>query len=142
MPVSWAKAFLWSLSGPGLLLGALFFAASLTPSLIPRDFVMQGVLGGVSFSIGYGLVALGGAIWVYLGLPRLGPRLRKMVLPASAAVAAVISVVFLAQAAGWQNSIRERMSLEPVHTAHPLEVVAIAVVVLLAIILLAQLTGG
>ena len=45
---------LWrSFSGLGLLLGALFFAASLTPSLIPRAYLLQGVLGGVCFAVGY-----------------------------------------------------------------------------------------
>jgi uncharacterized membrane protein len=135
------KTFFWTLSSPGLLLGSVFFAASLTPSLIPRDFVMQGGLGGVSFAIGYGFGALGSAIWTYLGLPRLGARQGKAVLLVSAAIAVAISCVFLAHAARWQNSIRERMTMEPVHTAHPLEVVAIAIAISLAIILLARLIG-
>lgn len=141
MPVSRAKTFFWTLSGPGLLLGSVLFAASLTPSLIPRDFVMQGALGGVSFSIGYGFGVLGGVIWNYLGLSRLGPRQGKMVLLASSAVAVAIFCVFLAQAAGWQNSIRERMTMEPVHSAHPLEVAAITIAVSLLVILLARLIG-
>jgi uncharacterized membrane protein len=44
-----------SFSGLGLLLGAVFLAASLTPSLIPRTFVLQGALAGVCFGVGYGL---------------------------------------------------------------------------------------
>jgi len=32
-----------SLSGVGIALGTLFFAAALTPSLIPRTYVMQGI---------------------------------------------------------------------------------------------------
>jgi uncharacterized membrane protein len=35
-----------SFSGIGLMIGTLFFAASLTPSLVPRSPVIQGVLGG------------------------------------------------------------------------------------------------
>ena len=36
-----------------LLLGLLFFAASLTPSLIPREWLIQGVLGGLVMALGY-----------------------------------------------------------------------------------------
>ena len=42
---------LLSLSGVGLMLGALFFAASLTPTLIPRSYLTQGVLAGACFAI-------------------------------------------------------------------------------------------
>jgi uncharacterized membrane protein len=62
-------------------------------------------------------------------------------LLASAAVAVVISIAILAQDAGWQNSIRARMEMEPVHSAFPFEVATIAVLVLLTIILLARLVG-
>ena len=37
----------------GLSLGLLFFAASLTPSLIPRPALMQGALGGFLMALGY-----------------------------------------------------------------------------------------
>lgn len=43
-------------SRPCLLLGVLLFAASLTPSLIPRGPAVQGILGGVLISLGYLLV--------------------------------------------------------------------------------------
>lgn len=42
-----------SLSGVGLALGALFFAAALTPTLVPRSYLMQGVLAGTCFAIVY-----------------------------------------------------------------------------------------
>lgn len=48
-----------SLSGVGIALGTLFFAAALTPSLVPRTYMMQGILGGVAFGSGYGI----GVLW-------------------------------------------------------------------------------
>ena len=61
---------LWrSLSGTGLLLGTLFFAASLTPTLIPRTYLTQGVLGGGVFAIGYGLGVFWRWLWGYMELP-------------------------------------------------------------------------
>src|SRR5215510_3102350 len=43
----------------GLLLGTLFFAAALTPTLLPRNFVTQGVLSGLSLGAGYGIGVFG-----------------------------------------------------------------------------------
>ena len=67
--------FWTSLSTIGLLLGALFFAASLTPSLVPRTYLTQGVLSGVCFASGYGLGVLLWQIWSYLELPPPAGRL-------------------------------------------------------------------
>jgi len=52
-----------SLSTIGLLTGTLFFAASFTPSLIPRDYLLQGVLAGLAFGVGYLLGVLGVWLW-------------------------------------------------------------------------------
>ena len=40
------------LSTGGWLLGLLFLALALTPSLIPRTFVVQGILCGCAFAAG------------------------------------------------------------------------------------------
>ena len=131
---------LWrSLSGLGLLLGALFFAASLTPSLIPRSFPLQGVLGGVCLAAGYGLGVLFIWLWDYLGLPHMRDRLRRNATWVSAAVAAAIVLWSLWQAAEWQNSIRVLMDLPPVDTAHPTKVGLIAALVAILLILLGRL---
>jgi uncharacterized membrane protein len=141
MPKADVASLLRSLSPLGLVLGALFFAASLTPSLIPRAFLLQGMLGGVCFALGYGVGVASGALWRYLELPLPGGRTRRVATWTAAAVAAVIAIGFLSRAAEWQNSIRERMGMAPVDTAHPLEVAAIAIVVFLVLYLLARLFG-
>jgi uncharacterized membrane protein len=131
---------LWrSFSGLGLLIGALFFAASLTPSLIPRSYLLQGVLAGVCFAIGYGVGILLMRLWEYLDLPIPSERVRRNATWAAAAVAAVIVTGFVLRAADWQNSIRERMQMPPVESARPLEVALIAAGVFVFVMLLARL---
>jgi uncharacterized membrane protein len=133
-------ASLWrSFSGLGLMIGALFLAASLTPSLIPRSFLLQGVLGGVCFAIGYGVGVLCREIWGWLGLPFPGDRLVRALTWAAAAVAAAIVLSFLWKATGWQNSIRARMDMAPVESARPIEVAAIAMVVFVIVAMLGRL---
>ena len=47
---------IWDRLGPdpaGLLLGAVFFVLALTPSLLPRDLLVQGVACGLCAGTGY-----------------------------------------------------------------------------------------
>lgn len=131
---------LWtSLSTPGLLIGVLFFAVSLTPSLIPRPYLMQGVLSGCSFAAGYGLGVFGRWLWFYLELPTLSPRIDRGVRSAALLICGGTAIAFLWQASKWQNSVRSLMGLEPVQTAEPLELALIAIIVFFLIVALARL---
>ena len=71
---NWLERLWRSLSGVGLCLGTLFFAASLTPSLIPRGFLIQGALSGLCFAIGYGIGIAWQWLWRFLQLPEPGER--------------------------------------------------------------------
>ena len=44
----------------GIAFGALFFCLSLTPSLLPRDWLFQGLIGGINAAIGYGIGVFAG----------------------------------------------------------------------------------
>jgi uncharacterized membrane protein len=117
----------------------LFFAASLTPMLLPRGFLMQGVVSGFSLAAGYGVGAFGRWLSVYMELPQPKGRLVRAAKLAAAIGCAVLAAVSLWHAAGWQNSIRELMGLESVDTAYPLEVTLIALAVFAVLWALAQL---
>ena len=131
--------FLQSFSGLGLLLGTLFFAASMAPSLIPRHFVTQGVLSGLAFAAGYGIGVAARGIWRWLGLPE-GERSRGILYlkGAAALVCAGIAIYFLWHSSEWQNSIRSLMTMPPVESARPFAVGAIALAVFLIFVLVAR----
>jgi uncharacterized membrane protein len=122
----WLGRFVATLSTPGLLVATLFFAASLTPSLLPRTYGMQGVLSGFSLAAGYGLGVLGRVLWRYLELPVPRAHAQLVVTSVAAAISAATALLFLRTAAEWQNSIRILMELEPVDSAHPFRVGLIA----------------
>ena len=128
-----------SLSLPGLVIGVLFFAVSLTPSLIPRPYVLQGVLSGCSLAAGYGLGVFGRWLWHYLELPALAPRIGRVIRVLAVAGCAGVAIVFLWQAARWQNSVRSLMGLDPVETAEPLELALVALLVFIVLVALARL---
>jgi uncharacterized membrane protein len=127
-----------SLSGAGLLLGTLFFVAALTPTLIPRTYLTQGALSGVCFAAGYGLGAFLQWVWTYMELPQLKQRTRRDIRRVVAVVCALLALVFLWRAATWQNPVRSVMGLEPVASADPFKVCAIAVSTFLVLLALGR----
>lgn len=133
------QRFLRSLSGGGLVLGTIFFAASLTPSLIPRTFVMQGALSGASFAVGYGIGVAWRWLWQYMGLPEPPHRHLGIIKIVATVLCAGVAVWFLWQASAWQNSIRALMGLEPVAGIRPVEICLIAIAAFLVLVLLARL---
>ncbi|WP_437437212.1 alpha/beta hydrolase [Shinella daejeonensis] len=133
------QRLLFSFSIAGLVLGTLFFAASLTPSLLPRTYVTQGLLSGVAMGCGYGLGVLFECLWRWLELPEPTGRMRLRMTGAAGAICGVIVLVFLWRTAEWQNSIRAIMQLPPIETAHPLYVGLIALAVFLSILLIGRL---
>ena len=139
MKRNWLVWLWYSLSPGGLLLGTLFFAASLTPTLLPRTFLTQGVLSGCSLAAGYCIGVFGRWLWTYLELPAPRGRIMPTAKLVAATICAFVAGAFLWQAAQWQNSIRELMGLKPVASAHPLEVGLIALAIFIVLIGLARL---
>jgi uncharacterized membrane protein len=136
---NWIVRFWLSFSTTGLLLGTLFFAASLTPTLLPRNYLTQGVLSGTSLTVGYGIGVFLHWLWQYMELPEPKARIRQNTKLVAAFACAVIGIIFLWRATGWQNSIRSVMGLNPVDTAHPLEVGLIALATFIVLVALARL---
>lgn len=130
---------LLSLSGVGLMLGALFFAAALTPTLIPRSYLTQGALAGGCFAIGYFAGVLWRRLWHYLELPEPSARARSIANALVAAGCLLVVIVALRRTAEWQNSIRAVMKMAPVETAHPLKVCGIALITFLVLLVLGRL---
>jgi uncharacterized membrane protein len=116
-----------SLSVTGLLVGALFFALSLTPSLIPRPPLIQGILSGCVFAVGYAVGAVLDWFWTYLQFRALDTRLRFWIRLAATVVSGGLVLFCLFNYATWQNAVRAAMQIEPVEEAHLLIVIGVAI---------------
>jgi len=110
----------------GLLLGAVFLAFSLTPSLLPRPPLLQGVLSGLSFAAGYALGVAGLALWRYLQLPSPAARTARAVTVLGYGLSGLLLAGSLWQAKDWQTSIYGLMGAEAPPGSHPLFLLAIA----------------
>ena len=130
------------LTGPfsavGLILGALFWAAALTPSLIPRDGLLQGAIGGLCFSAGYALGTGMMALWVWLGFPVLPRMILKAlrVLSGIAAIAIMLTAAFLAD--GWQDEVRLALDMAPNGGNWPFILLAVGLLLCAVLLLLGR----
>lgn len=101
----------------GIAFGALFFCWSLTPSLLPRDWLFQGLIGGINAAIGYGFgVVVGWAVrrWL-LGSKSWWPLPRKVELYVKFAIVPIVvlaSLYMLYLSAGWQRELAALMDAE------------------------------
>lgn len=115
-----------TLSAGGWLFGLLFAALSLTPSLIPRNVVVQGILSGCAFAAGYGIGVFLEWLWNFLELRWPNRRIARWVGRVCAAGCLVLTIAFLWFWTGWQNSIRSGMGEAPIEATQPLLVALIA----------------
>lgn len=126
----------------GLFLAALFFTASLTPSLIPREAVMQGALGGVVAIIGYHIGRFLGVGWRWLELPRPADRTLRIGEWLLLALGLGVLIFGLSRVAQWQDATRTVMNLPPLEDARPLVILATGLFVFFALWLFFRIVGA
>ena len=127
----WAWSLL-HLDFVGVAFGALFFCLSLTPSLLPRDWLFQGLIGGLNAAIGYGIGVFAGRMVRRFVLRRRSwwppsKRVRYWLKAATVALSATASVLMLIPAAAWQRRVSAVMGIEGPGTFGYLRTLVIAV---------------
>lgn len=125
-----------------VLAGLLLVAASLTPSLIPRDWVMQGILGGVSMTAGYLATQFLLAIWRTLEIPVLPKRWATVAHAVLAVPVMVVLIRCVALAQEWQNAIRERMGMPALEASNTTKMLLLTAVIFVALFLLGRAIQG
>lgn len=124
------SAVLRTICIPSLMFGLFFMSMSLTPSLIPRGALVQGILGGLVAGIGYLCGRIIALIWRTADLPRLPAAASRVVALVWAGAVLALLVWTLARSLPWQNDLRAKMGLEPADQLHLLTLLAAALVVL------------
>lgn len=126
-------------STTGLLLGTLFFALSMSPTLLPRTNVIQGLISGLAMASGYGVGVFGIWLWSYLQLPKPKAYYQRKMQQIAAGIFLLTAVIFLWRASGWQNSLRELMGIEQGPGVQPVIIGLVAILVFLIVLFIARL---
>jgi len=126
-------------STTGLLVGTFFFALSMTPSLLPRTNLFQGLLSGFSLAAGYGIGVLAPWLWNYFELPNPSKKAQKILQIIAAVICTITGFIFLWRASEWQNSIRKLMGMDELAGVQPVIIGITAIAVFLLLLYLARL---
>jgi uncharacterized membrane protein len=130
-----------ALSLPGCWAAVLLLCASLTPSLLPRDGVAQGVVSGISAAMGYGLGVLAAAVW--RALADRGPRPpRRWAWRVFLAAAVVLGTVFFFLGRRWQGQLRELMGMPAEPLGRALLAPVVALIVFAVILAVSRFVAG
>jgi uncharacterized membrane protein len=122
-----------------LILGLLFVAASLTPSLVPRAPVLQGVLGGVVMALGYMAGRMIEVVWNFAEMPVARGDARDVTLGILGLIVLGLVGWSLRVSLIWQNDLRGRMGLDPAEEGHLLLVVLVTLAVFAVLFLIGHL---
>jgi uncharacterized membrane protein len=124
----------------GLVFAVAFFCMSVTPSLLPRGWLLQGAVSGILTATGYGI----GVLLVFIVrrlLDRPAPLLRpnRLAWLILGGISAVLIVVFMILGSGWQRDIHELMGMEPPNRAAYINVLLLTVVLFVMFVAIGRL---
>lgn len=97
--------YLYRYSFIGLVFAGLFLLLSMTPSLLPRSWPIQGVLSGAALVSGYGVGVLLSAVYRYLELPEPAAAQKTRIRQVVAAAFVFFLAWFIYRAAGWNQQV-------------------------------------
>ena len=121
----WLPRYTWSGALGALLLGC----AALTPSLLPRGWLLQGLIAGITAAIGYGVGVTAAWFVAEVTESRVSAGVRRRAWQVLVVVGTVLTVVMLILGAGWQREIHELMGLTPPEGHSSVGIVVVAVLV-------------
>ena len=125
----------------GTAVGMIFLWLSMTPSLLPRGPLFQGIVSGATGAIGYGLGVFG--VWLVRFMqsrpssPR-APRWAWRVLAAVAVVELTIGVFYFSY---WQGNVRDLMGVPQLRWFNYVQAGVLAVILLFVFVEIGQLVG-
>ncbi|MFF0739263.1 alpha/beta hydrolase [Streptomyces sp. NPDC004111] len=122
----------------GVLSATAFFWFSLTPSLLPRPWYFQGLIGGITAATGYALGAVAGRLLRPVVARRFSDRARVRCWQVYYPAALVVSTAAVSWSAHAQRRLRTLQGLEPSLVWHTPMIMLIAIVVCTLLVLVAR----
>ncbi|MBB0243122.1 hypothetical protein FNQ90_03095 [Streptomyces alkaliphilus] len=120
------------------LVALFFFWLSLTPSLVPRPWYLQGVIGGITAAIGYGLGALVATLYRRVAPWRPDETVRARCWLTFHLLTPPLVILLLSRSADMQRELRRLQELPPTLTWHSAMIALISLAVALTLLAIAR----
>ena len=125
----------------GTAVGLLFLLLSMTPSLLPRGPLFQGLVSGAAGAIGYGLGVF--AVWLVRFMQSretspAPPRWAWLLLSVAGAIALTIGILYFHS---WQNQVRDLMGVPRLRWFNYPQSAFLSVLLLFVFVEIGQLFG-
>src|SRR4051812_29750391 len=121
----WLPSYTWS----GTVGALLFGCSSLTPSLLPRGWLTQGIVAGITAAVGYGVGVTIAWFVAELTESRMSAGFRRRAWQGLAVAGPLLCLGMLFLGARWQRQIHELVGLEPPEGYSSVGIVAVAALV-------------
>ncbi|MBJ8344557.1 alpha/beta-hydrolase family protein [Antrihabitans sp. YC2-6] len=123
----------------GLVVAGLFFAWSVTPSLLPRDWMFQGLISGINAAMGYGAGCVLEWLFRKFAVPRIQISQPPDWVTSTVKIAVLLTVVggagyMLILAAQWQRQLTTLMDMAGTSTSAYLRTGGLSLLVAAAVV--------
>ncbi len=125
----------------GTAVGLLFLWLSMTPSLLPRGPMFQGIVSGAAGAIGYGLGVFG--VWLarFMTSRRNSPPAPRWAWPILVVIGLLGVVLGEVYFRSWQDHVRDLMGVPRLQWYNYVQAAMLSIVVLFAFVEIGQLIG-
>ena len=125
----------------GTAVGLLFLWLSMTPSLLPRGPMFQGIVSGAAGAIGYGLGVFG--VWLarFMTSRRNSPPAPRWAWPILVVIGLLGVVLGEVYFRSWQDHVRDLMGVPRLQWFNYVQAAMLSIVVLFAFVEIGQLIG-
>jgi uncharacterized membrane protein len=130
--------YLHSFNFAGTVLGMILVFLGFFPSLLPRGWVLQGVLSGILFTIGYAFGLIISHFYRRFKPKELTLAQKSELRKYTFAILVVVYVVFVIVGFNWQQDVRKLIGQDPEHSIAIIGNVLVTLLIVAFILLIAR----
>jgi uncharacterized membrane protein len=130
--------YLHSFNFAGTVLGMVFVYLGFLPTLLPRGWILQGVLSGILFTIGYAFGLIISHLYRRFKPRELSPATKSKIKKYTYITFAAMYVIAVITGFNWQQQVRKLVGQDPEHSASIIGNTLMMLLVVAGILLIAR----
>lgn len=134
-----AKRYFSRLNYLGLVFGLLFYSFSVLPSLLPRPWVYQGIIGGVSTAAGYGFGVLISVVVRWLFQKEFSNQVKNSARKVLLFLGPVLAIGMTILCHKWQVEVHKLVGMAPPNGSYVIRILLLTALIFMVIVGLARL---